>query len=181
MKSYQASKKDKSQDPQKTSVRKRLIMGSLIATFISITPYLFTLYESVPETKSWNTFFGTYHSGYYDSLYILAWTLTGKAIPLFLLLIWFFTCRHWWYHSLLVPLIMYAYQILRVISSNDHNLDELQLVYMLPLMVIIIPTIYLIRARMFNKMINASKTLEQLEDEFKMSPKNIWQKIKQYF
>jgi hypothetical protein len=55
MKSHQASTKDESQDPNQTSVRKRLIMGSLIATFISITPYLFTLYESVPDTKSWNT------------------------------------------------------------------------------------------------------------------------------
>jgi hypothetical protein len=65
--------------------------------------------------------------------------------------------------------------------SNEDVLDNQEMVYMLPAMAIIIPTIYLIRARMFNKMINASKTLEQLEDEFKMSPKNIWQKIKQYF
>jgi hypothetical protein len=76
---------------------------------------------------------------------------------------------------------MYFYQIIIVLNDDFTFADDNQNLYLIPVMVVITPTIYLIRARMFNKMINASKTLEQLEDEFKMSPKNIWQKIKQYF
>ena len=53
--------------------------------------------------------------------------------------------------------------------------------YLVPLMAIIIPTIYLIRAKMFDKLNTASKTMEELEDEFMIKPKNIWEKIKQYF
>jgi hypothetical protein len=48
-------------------------------------------------------------------------------------------------------------------------------------MAVVIPSIYLIRAKIFNKINTVSKTMEELEDEFKISPKNFWEKIKQYF
>lgn len=148
---------------------------------IAITPYLFTLYESVPDVKTWDTFFGTYNSTYYDSVAVLAWTLIGKAIPLYLLFIWFFTCRHWWFHSILVPICMYLYQIIVVLNDDLSFADDKQIYYLIPVMAIIIPSIYLIRARIFNKMNDSNKTLQELEDEFKISPKNFWDKLKQYF
>ena len=161
--------------------RKGLVVGSIVATLIAMTPYFFYLYESVPDAESWDTFFGTYTSVEYKSVYIVAWTLTGKIIPLFLLFIWFFTCRHWWYHALLVPIAMYSYQIFNTISEDITSLDSNQLIYLIPDMAIIVPSIYLVRARIFNKINTANKSLEELEDEFKMSPKNFWDKIKQYF
>ena len=161
--------------------KKSLILGSLVATLIAITPYLFYLHESVPDTKVWNTFLFTYNSGYFESAFMAMWTLTGKFIPLFLLFIWFFTCRHWWYHVLLIPIAMYSYQIFVIIKQDTQNIDSNQLIYLIPIMAIIIPTIYLIRAQIFNKINNADKSLEELEDEFKVSPKNFWSKIKQYF
>ena len=108
------------------------------------------------------------------------WIFTSKFIPLYLLFIWFFTCRHWWFHALLVPLAMYIYQIFDLLFQ-DQELDKFQLMYMIPIMAIVIPSIYLIRARIFNKMVDVSKSLEELEDEFKVSPKGFWDKIKQYF
>ena len=41
---------------------KSLIVGSLIATFIALSPYLFYLYESVPQQQVWDTFLFTYDS-----------------------------------------------------------------------------------------------------------------------
>ena len=73
-------------------ISKTLVSGSIIATLIAATPYFFYLYESVPDVEDWNTFFGTYHSGFYTSANISMWVLNGKVIPLFLLIIWFFTC-----------------------------------------------------------------------------------------
>jgi hypothetical protein len=178
MKSHQASKKEESKYLREDKAI--LIKGSVIATIIALIPFIFSIHESVPNKKTWSTFLFTYESAYFEDAQVAMWTLTGKLIPLVLLFIWFFTCRHWWYHVLLIPIFMYIRQIISMFSNED-VLDNQEMVYMLPAMAIIIPTIYLIRARMFNKMINASKTLEQLEDEFKMSPKNIWQKIKQYF
>ncbi|WP_100611558.1 hypothetical protein [Confluentibacter lentus] len=160
--------------------KKSLVIGSIIATIIAITPYLFSLYESVPTTKSWDTFFGTYTSGNFENANVAFWIITGKAIPLMLIFIWFFTNRHWWYHALLVPIAMYIYQLISVFY-DDQYLDKFQLIYMIPIMAIVIPSIYLIRARLFNEINMVSKSMEELEDEFKMSPKNFWDKIKQYF
>ncbi|MFD1162213.1 MULTISPECIES: hypothetical protein [Hwangdonia] len=161
--------------------RKSLVIGSIIATLIAITPFLYTLYKSVPDVKTWDTFFGIYESNYYESIHVLAWTLITKFIPLFLLFIWFFTCKHWWYHTLLVPIAMYVFQIIQVFNDDLIFAEENQVIYLLPVMAIVIPSIYLIRARIFNKINEANKSLEELEDEFKISPKNFWAKIKQYF
>lgn len=161
--------------------RKSLIAGSVIATFIAITPYLFYLYESVPQDKIWNTFLFVYNSGFYQDANVSMWVLTGKIIPLLLLIIWFFTCRHWWYHTLIVPIAMYSYQIFVTIGEDNLSIDTNQLIYLIPIMAIVVPSIYLIRAKIFNEINSATKTMEELEDEFKISPKNFWEKIKQYF
>lgn len=161
--------------------KKSLILGSIIATIIAATPYFFYLYESVPDVQIWNTFLGKYHSNYNESVFVLAWTLAGKIIPLCLLLIWFFTCRHWWFHVILVPIAMYSYQIFNTIRQDITNVDSNQLIYLIPVMAVIVPSIYLIRAQIFDKINDAGKTLEELEEEFKMSPKNFWGKIRQYF
>ena len=95
--------------------KKSLIVVSIVATIIAATPYLFFLYESVPDVQVWNTFLFTYDSKYYGSVLTVAWTLTGKIIPLFLMLIWFFTCRHWWYHALIVPIAMFSFQICNLV------------------------------------------------------------------
>ena len=164
-----------------TTDKKSLVVGSVIATILAITPYLFSLYESVPDTRVWNTFVFTYDSKVWENANLVMWIFTGKAIPLLLLFIWFFTCRHWWYHTLLVPIIMYIYQIISLFSDDQKYIDEFQLIYMVPVMAFVIPSIYLIRAKMFNKINEANKTMEELEEEFKISPKNFWEKIKQYF
>ncbi|WP_445738544.1 hypothetical protein [Mariniflexile sp.] len=162
-------------------INRNIVLGSLIATLIALTPYLFSLYESVPNTQIWSTFLFTYDSSFWlDANYVM-WVLTGKLIPLYLLFIWFFTCRHWWYHALLVPIIMYVFQIMVVLNGDTKYMDEFQLIYLVPTMALVVPTIYLIRAKMFNQINTATKSMQELEDEFKLSPKNFWDKIKQYF
>lgn len=161
--------------------KKSLFLGSIVAILIAITPYLFTLHESVPSQKTWDTFFGLYSSNYYEDVQILVWTLLGKVIPLLLLFIWIFTCRHWWYHILLIPIAMYTYHIIEIFNDDLRFAETNQILYLLPVMAITIPSIYLIRARIFNKINEANKSLEELEDEFKISPKNFWDKVKQYF
>ena len=76
---------------------------------------------------------------------------------------------------------MYTYQIAGIFNENTTYLDESQFVYFIPIMAIIIPSIYLIRAKIFNKINTANKSMQELEDEFKVSPKNFWERIKQYF
>ncbi len=161
--------------------KKGFIIGSIIATVIAITPYLFYLYESVPNEKVWSTFLFTYNSGYYENANVAMWIVTGKAVPLLLLLLWFFTCKHWWHHVLLVPIAMFTYQLFNTLNEDQKYVDSNQLMYMIPIMAIIIPTIYLIRARIFNQLDDANKSLEELEEEFTTKPKSFWGKIKDYF
>lgn len=181
MQNKQRSSKRNSEEYLLAGSKKNLILGSIIATLLAITPLTFSLYESVPDDKIWNTFLFTYDAGYWESARYAMWVFIGKAIPLILLLIWFFTNRHWWYHALLVPIFMYIYQIILFFNDSVRFFDEFLIIYLLPVMAVVIPSIYLIRARIFNKINEASKTMEELEEEFKMSPKNFWDKIKQYF
>lgn len=160
---------------------KTLIVGSIIATFIAISPYLFYLYESVPQDQVWNTFLFTYDSKSLENANYGIWVLMQKVLPLAYLIIWFFTCRHWWYHALLVPIAMYIYQIFGFFNDNISYFDEFQLIYLVPVMAVIIPSIYLIRAKMFDKINTANKSLEELEEEFTVRPKTVWGKVKQYF
>jgi hypothetical protein len=165
----------------KKKISKSAIVGTIIATIIALTPYLFSLHESVPQTKVWNTFLFTYESVFWEDVNYAMWVFTGKLIPLMLLLIWFFTCRHWWYHALLVPIAMYIFQIVVTYSGESKYMDEFQLIYLLPIMAFVIPSIYLIRAKMFSKINDADKSMQELEDEFRIGPKGFIEKLKDYF
>ncbi len=162
--------------------KKELLVGSIIATFIATTPYLITLWEGVPgEIKTWDTFLFSYTTTYYYDIQTFVWTLINQLIPLMLLLVWVFTCRQWWYHVILVPIAMYVYEIITILNDDlDFSGDNL-ILYLLPVMAIIIPSIYLIRAKMFNKINDANKTLEELEEEFKIGGKGFWGKLSDYF
>ena len=162
-------------------ISRSAIVGSIIGTLIASTPVLFSLHESVPDTKVWNTFLFTYDSNLWEDAQYAMWVFTGKFIPLFLLLIWFFTNRNWWYHALLVPIAMYIFQIIVTFRAENNSIDEFQIIYMLPVMAIVIPSIYLIRAKMFNRINDAGKSMQELEKEFMMKPKGLWGTIKQYF
>lgn len=157
------------------------IVGTLLATIIASTPLLYSLHESVPTEKVWNTFLFTYESGAWEDARYAMWVYTGKAIPLILSVIWFFTCRHWWYHAILIPIVMFAFQAVNVWNAEAGNIDEGQIVVLLPILVLVVPSIYLIRAKMFNKINTADKSLEELEEEFMIKPRGVWGKVKQYF
>jgi hypothetical protein len=177
----QQQKSLKRTDQSQRTTKKELVIGSVIATLIAITPYLFELHESIPEEPVWDTFLFTYESPYFGDVNYVGWIFTGKAIPLFLLLIWFFTNRHWWYHVLIIPIAMYIYQIVGFFNDDYGYYDEFGFLYLIPIMAVVIPSIYLIRAQMFNKINEANKTIEELEEEFKIKPKSLLSRISDYF
>ena len=174
-------RKESSFQTGNSKLTKSAVVGSIIATVIASTPLLFSLHESVPDEIIWDTFLFTYESGLWESAQYAMWVYTGKLLPLILLLIWFFTNRHWWYHALLVPIVMYAFQITTTYNAELLYTDENQILVLLPVLVIVVPSIYLIRAKMFSKINDADKTLEELEEEFMIRPKTIWGKVTQYF
>ncbi|WP_423818864.1 hypothetical protein V5739_15100 [Salinimicrobium sp. TIG7-5_MAKvit] len=134
---------------------KFLLTGSLIALFIGFSPYLFYLYEIFPSGSVWENSFFTYESKYYQSVNVAIWTYLNKLVPLLLLLIWFFTCKHWWYHVILIPLVMYAYQLFSAFYEDQYMdviaLDSDDLIFLAPFFIIIFSIVYLIRIKIFDR------------------------------
>ncbi|MUP45553.1 hypothetical protein E0K83_07310 [Gramella sp. BOM4] len=133
-----------------------LLLGSLIALSIAFSPYLFYLYEIFPSTPVWENSFFTYESKYYEDVLTAAWTYLGKIVPLFLLLIWFFTCKHWWYHTILIPTGMYAFQLVvafyeDVYMDTSIFMDINGLIYLAPFFIIILSIVYLVRIQIFDR------------------------------
>ncbi len=72
---------------------------------------------------------------------------------------------------------MYAFQLWGVLNESN-NLDELELYYLVPLMLVIVPAVYLIRAKLFNRI--TGNDLTSFEEEL-MEKKSTWQQIKDLF
>ena len=156
--------------------KKSLFIGGVVVLFIAVTPLLFYIYESFPDTQVWETSLFDLSTAF-PSWYAFAWYFTGKFIPLYLLLIWFFTCKHWWHWIILVPIAMYGFQLWAVINQSN-NLDELELVYILPLMMIVVPAVYVIRAKLFDKV--RGDDLKSFEEELGQK-RTAWQQIRDLF
>ena len=72
---------------------------------------------------------------------------------------------------------MYSFQLWGIINESN-NLDELELYYIIPLMMILVPAVYLIRAKLFNKL--REDDLQEFEEDL-MTKKTLWQQIKDLF
>ena len=162
-------------DQQQTD-SKSISVGGVVALFIGITPLLFYSYKSFPESTTWETYFFILETSFF-SWFDYAWYLANKIIPLYLLFIWFFTCKHWWHWILLVPIGMYSFQTWGLLQEYD-GVDELELYYVFPIMMVIAPSIYLIRAKLFNKVRGAN--LQAFEEELGTN-KNLFQQLKDLF
>ncbi|MBC9797271.1 hypothetical protein IBL28_14950 [Sinomicrobium sp. FJxs] len=153
-------------EKKKKTMRRSLILGSLIALLIAISPYVFYLYESFPKAEVWETPFFSFKSAYFSTVYMAAWNFVNKFVPLYLLLLWFFTCRHWWYHIILIPIAMYAFQLFGTINDNVSYVDEMEIYYLIPIMLVIIPIVYLLRLRLFDKIVHGID-MKKLDEELK--------------
>ena len=137
---------------------KSLLTGSLIAAFIVASPYFFYLYEGFPQSKVWETsFFGLtlkYESINFEGVDVVAWILFSKLIPFLLFLIWFLTCKHWWYHAILVPICMYLFQIIGTFNDDLAFADSIDIYYMAPIILISLIFMYTVRMKIFDRIHN---------------------------
>ncbi len=137
-------------------VRRRIIIETFVVFLIVISPFIFKLHEyfsSDPEATV--NFFGyIIDRNGFANLSIYAWFLLGKIVPLSLLVLWFFTCKHWWYHAILIPITMYAFQIFEGVFSEDRYVDTENLLWLLPVCMVIIPFVYVIRLKLYDKYVH---------------------------
>ncbi len=144
-------KLEKLKSRQADNRKRSLIKGTIIIAFLTFSPYIFYAYKAFPSSTTWDTFLGTYTSNYWGDVQTFAWVLLGKILPLLLLAIWFFTCRHWWYHALLVPICMYAFQVIRITRDDSGVVDDFEIFILAPIIVIVAVFCYGIRTRIFDR------------------------------
>ena len=136
----------------------RLRTDSILIILIVICPVIFYSYSCFPDVKVWETYFFTFHSYYYESVYAFMWTFLQKFVVLYLMLIWFFTSKNWWNKAILVPIGMFLYQIVMMVNEEVVKKDEIKFdkFFIIPLVIGICILLILIR----NKILFYSETLD---------------------
>jgi hypothetical protein len=144
----------KNQSTEKSKKAKRkLLLESFMVFFIVVSPFVFKMHEYVSsDPNATLNFLGiTIDKNGFPNINIYIWFLLGKLVPLYLLLIWFFTCKHWWYHIIIIPLLMYAFQIFEAMYSDDKFVDTENILWLLPVCMVVIPFVYFIRIKLYDK------------------------------
>ena len=74
------------------------------------------------------------------------------------MLIWFFTCKHWWYHAILIPILMFAFQIYSTLNDDLSFVDSNEIFFLAPLIFIMLIFSYGIRMKIFDRIHNIDLT-----------------------
>ena len=128
--------------------RSSLLISSLMVLLIISTPYLLYIYKSIdPEAQVINTFFGTIKSGFYPNVQTYIYSFFAKFVPLLLLVIWFITNKHWWVHSLSIPIAVYLFQLISIVNDSEKYYDEVEFIYAVPITVVVVVILYFIRSK----------------------------------
>ncbi|MBT8291745.1 MAG: hypothetical protein KJN70_00605 [Eudoraea sp.] len=138
---------------QGKKAKKRFFIESVAIFFIIATPFIHKIHDYLPtDPEATFELFGLVidRNGFVD-LQAYGWFLINKIIPFYLILIWFFTNKHWWYHILLIPLCMYAFQIFEVIYGDVMVVDSENILWLLPICMVVIPFVYFIRVKLYDK------------------------------
>jgi hypothetical protein len=143
-----------------------LLTGSLIIAFMLFVPYAFYIYNYFPDEKIFETRFFTFESKGYESVNTFMWLLFSKFVPLALLLIWFTTCKHWWYYSIAIPISIYVFQLISVLNDDLLFMDQYEFIYSLPITLIILTILYFIRSKIgvYLKAKNIKKEMDEVMD-----------------
>ena len=155
----------------KSNRKSSLLVGSIIILLIIFSPYLLYISESIPEEqRNLDTIFGVIKPGYYDFAYLYIYWFFSKFVPLFLLIIWFLTNKHWWVHAISIPISVYLFQLISVINDSAAFIDEDEFIYTVPIAVIIIVILYFIRSKMAIY-IQAIDLKKEMDDNMKIPNK----------
>lgn len=150
----------------RAKAQKRFFIETFAVFFIIISPFIFKSHQYLsgdPEATL-NVLGMTFDRNGFADLNTYGWFLLGKIVPFYLLVTWFFTCKHWWYHIILIPAMMYAFQIFEVIYSEDNIVDTENIWWLLPVCMVVIPFVYLIRIKLYDKHVHGID-LEAMEAE----------------
>ncbi len=156
-------------NPKSNKVKRKIFWESICVFFIAIAPFVYKLYDYLPEdpeaTISFLGFVIDNH-GFAD-VSTFMWFLMSKIVPLYLLIFWFLTSKNWWYHIILLPIAMYSFQIFEVLFTYDKEIDTENLLWLLPVCMVVVPIVYFIRIKLYDKYVHGID-LEAMEAELRL-------------
>lgn len=153
---------------KRKKAQRKIFLESIMVFFIAVSPFLYKLYEYIPNASdnSVSILGFTIGSHGFADVSTFIWFMMGKLVPLYLLIFWFLTVKNWWYHIILIPIAMYAFQIFEVLYSNDNDIDTENLLWLLPICIVIIPFVYFLRIKLYDKHV-LGIDLDAMDEELK--------------
>ncbi|UJH67223.1 hypothetical protein [Allomuricauda sp. SCSIO 65647] len=152
----------------KNRIKKKLLIEGFLAFLITVTPLFFYGYKYIPagieEWKFLGITIGA--NGFLDVSDSIYYYFT-KIVPLLLLVLWFVTCKHWWYHAILIPIAMYSFQLLRVLTYESNKIDENEIMYVIAVTMVVVPIVYFIRVKLVDKHVHGID-LKAMDTELKL-------------
>ncbi|UGU15847.1 hypothetical protein LS482_19475 [Sinomicrobium kalidii] len=61
---------------------------------------------------------------------------------------------------------MYSFQLINIINDNAQYFDEIEIYYIIPIMLIVIPVVYLLRLKLFDRVVHGID-MRKLDEELK--------------
>lgn len=164
----------------KKRAKLKIILETILVFFIAIAPFLYKFYEYLTLNENGGISLLGINIGAngFPDASVYLWFLTSKIVPLYLLLFWFLTSRDWWYHIILIPIAMYSFQLFEVIFDSDHQIDTENILWLLPICMIVIPFVYFIRIKLYDKHVHGidleaiDAELEELKSKEKIRDKD---------
>ena len=159
---------------KRKKAKKKILIESSFVFFIAISPFLYKLYDYLPEDpEATISFLGiTIGNGGFPDVSMYVWFLTSKIVPLYLLILWFLTANNWWYHIIIIPIAMYAFQLFEVVFDSDNNIDTENIWWLLPICMVIVPVVYFIRIKLYDKYVHGID-LEAMDAELRTIKKRM--------
>lgn len=135
----------------------------VIALLIMALPFLFFTYELTPMTQSWETSLFTINAGAFEEVLIWFYFFNIKLLIILSLIIWYFTCKHWWKNAILVPLIIELFKLRTFLNPSMRFIDEIEFFQSLPMTIPIIGIIVFVskKTAFSSKYIDLSNELNQ--------------------
>ncbi|SNR47871.1 hypothetical protein SAMN04488009_2068 [Maribacter sedimenticola] len=138
---------------KKKEAKKKIFLESILVFFIAIAPFIYKTYEYLPLNADGSIsflWFTIEDNGFQDASFYV-WFLTSKIVPLYLFIFWFLTSRDWWYHIIIIPIAMYAFQLFELIFDSDLQIDTDNIWWIIPVCMVTIPFVYFIRIKLYDK------------------------------
>ena len=140
---------------KKTTIRKKLVIEGILTIIIVLTPILHYSWKYIPNDLQTLNFLGIeFTSNGFENVGHAFYYYFLKLTPLILLIIWFVTCKQWWYHAILIPISMYSFQLYSVLSFDSNKIDENEILYIIAVTMVIVPIVYFIRIKLVDKYIH---------------------------